>query len=81
MFLFSLMLTIRLSRAGRKHIPFFRIVLTDHRQSAKHGYLKVLGSWNALSKELHFDRAEAEKYVSCGAKYSESLAKIVSTAK
>jgi len=53
------MLKIRLSRSGRKHVPFFHIVLTEHSQSAKHGYIKILGYYNATTKELKFDEADA----------------------
>lgn len=39
------MLKIRLQRTGRKHEPTFRLVLTDHRNSAKTGrFLEILGS-------------------------------------
>ena len=71
------MLKIRFSRVGRTHTPFFRIVITEHRQSAKHGYIKVLGFYNPVSKEFSLDKAEAEKYVSNGAQYSDSLKKVM----
>jgi small subunit ribosomal protein S16 len=75
------MLKIRLSRAGRKHVPFFRIVLTEHSQSAKHGYIKVLGHYNPITKVLDFDRAEAEKHVKNGAQYSPTVEKILNRSK
>ncbi|MFZ4461918.1 MAG: 30S ribosomal protein S16 [Patescibacteria group bacterium] len=75
------MLKIRLSRAGRKHVPFFRIVLTEHSQSAKHGYIKVLGHYNPITKELEFDRDEAAKYIKNGAQYSPTVEKILNRAK
>lgn len=75
------MLKIRLSRAGRKHVPFFRIVLTEHSQSAKHGYIKVLGHYNPITKELEFDREEAAKYIKNGAQYSPTVEKILNRAK
>ncbi len=71
------MLKIRLSRAGRKHVPFFRIVLTEHRQSAKHGYQEVLGHYNPITKELDIDMDAANNYVANGAQYSDSLKKIL----
>jgi ribosomal protein S16 len=30
------MLKIRLSRAGKRNMPFFRIVVTEHTAAAKH---------------------------------------------
>ncbi|HRI35525.1 MAG TPA: 30S ribosomal protein S16 [bacterium] len=71
------MLKIRMSRAGRKHVPFFRIVLTEHAQSAKHGFQKILGFYNPISKELRIDMDEASKYIAQGAQYSESLKKVL----
>ena len=71
------MLKIRLARTGRKRIPFFRIVLTEHRAAAQHGYMKVLGFYNPITKELKLDQEEAKKYIAHGAQYSDSLKKIV----
>ncbi len=71
------MLKIRLSRVGRKHVAKYRVVLTDHRQSAKHGFLKVLGSYDPHTKTLDMDMETAEGYIKNGAQYSETLAKII----
>ncbi|MDD2891413.1 MAG: 30S ribosomal protein S16 [Candidatus Gracilibacteria bacterium] len=75
------MLKIRLSRSGRKHVPFFHIVLTEHKQSAKHGYIKVLGFYNPITKELKFDEKDAAPYIANGAQYSETLAKVLAKSK
>lgn len=72
-----LMLKIRLSRVGRKHVAKYRVVLTDHRQSAKHGFIKILGSYDPHTKTLVMDQAEADKYIATGAQYSDTLAKII----
>lgn len=71
------MLKIRLSRAGRKHVPFYRIVLTEHTQAAKHGYLQVLGHYNPITKEFVLDKETADKYVRNGAQYSDTLKKLI----
>lgn len=71
------MLKIRLSRAGRKHIPFYRIVLTEHSQAAKHGYLKVLGHYDPIKKDFSIDTEEAQKYVQNGAQYSDTVKKLI----
>ena len=71
------MLKIRLSRVGRKHVAKYRVVLTEHRQSAKHGFIKVLGSYDPHTKILITDQAEADKYLATGAQYSDTLAKII----
>ncbi len=71
------MLKIRLSRVGRKHVAKYRVVLTDHKQSAKHGFIKVLGSYDPHTKTLDMDMVTADHYVKNGAQYSETLAKIL----
>ncbi len=73
------MLKIRLSRVGRKHVAKFRVVLTDHRESAKHGFIKVLGSYDPHTKALDLNLEEANGYIKNGAQYSETLAKIVAS--
>lgn len=71
------MLKIRLSRAWRKNLPFYRIVLTEAKKAPQHGYQKVLGFYNPTTKELKIDKAEAEVHVKNGAQYSPSLKKIL----
>lgn len=75
------MLKIRLSRVGRKHVAKYRVVLTEHRQSAKHGFIKVLGSYDPHTKTLDMDMVTAEQYIKNGAQYSETLAKIIARSK
>ena len=58
------MLKIRLSRAGRKNLPFYRIVLTEAKKAPQHGYQKVLGFYNPITKELKIDSDEAQKHIS-----------------
>ena len=46
------MLKIRLSRAWKRNMAFFKIVLTEHTKAAKHWYKEVLGFYNPISKEF-----------------------------
>jgi small subunit ribosomal protein S16 len=72
------MLKIRLSRAGKRNMPFFRIVLTEHTKAAKHGYMKVLGFFNPISKEFKIkDIEEVKKYISNGAQFSPRMKKLL----
>ena len=75
------MLKIRLSRVGRKGIPLFRVVVTEHSQSAKHGYIEILGHYNPITKAFDFDQKKADAYVKNGAQYSDTLQKIVNRTK
>jgi small subunit ribosomal protein S16 len=72
------MLKIRLSRAGKKNTPFFRVVLTEHTKAAKHGYKEVLGFYNPISKEFKLKDVEKIKnYLSHGVQFSPRLEKLV----
>jgi small subunit ribosomal protein S16 len=70
------MLTIRLSRIGRRNLPFFRIVLSDHRKSAKKGYKEVLGWHNPLKHESEINVDRTKELIALGAQMSEKAAKI-----
>ena len=72
------MLKIRLSRAGKKNMPFFRIVLTEHTAAAKHGYKKVLGFFNPITKEFKLKNIdEVKKYISNWAQFSPRMKKLL----
>ncbi len=72
------MLKIRLSRAGKKDMPFFRVVLTEHTAAAKHWYKEVLGFYNPLTKEFNIkDLEKIKKYLSNGVQFSPRVEKLI----
>lgn len=72
------MLKIRLSRAGKKNSPFFRVVLTEHTRAAKHGYKEVLGFYDPFSKEFKLKDVEKIKgYASNGVQFSPRVQKLM----
>jgi small subunit ribosomal protein S16 len=72
------MLKIRLSRAGKRNMPFFRIVVTEHTAAAKHGYREVLGFYNPISKEFKIkDLDKVKAYVSNGVQFSPRMGKLM----
>lgn len=72
------MLKIRLSRAGKKNMPFFRVVVTEHTAAAKHWYKEVLGFYNPLSKEFKIkDLEKVKTYVSNGVQFSPRVEKLL----
>ena len=74
------MLKIRLSRAWKKNMPFFRVVLTEHTAAAKHWYKEVLGFYNPLTKELKLkDLEKIKKYLSQGIQFSPRVEKLIKT--
>ena len=68
------MLKIRLQRVARKHIPIFRVVLTDSKNSTKSGkYKEVLGTYNLMTDEKRVDAERVKYWISKGAQPSGTL--------
>lgn len=70
------MLTVRLSRGGRKNDPVYTIVATDSRKSRDGGYLEKLGQYNPKDantslKNVKVDRLKA--LVAVGATISDTV--------
>ncbi|MBL8833294.1 MAG: 30S ribosomal protein S16, partial [Rhodospirillales bacterium] len=49
-------LKIRMSRAGTKHRPFFKIVIADSRKARDGAFVERVGSYNPLLPKEHKDR-------------------------
>jgi len=72
------MLKIRLSRAGKRNMPFFRVVVTEHTAAAKHGYKEVLGYYNPISKEFKLkDLDKVKTYLSNWVQFSPRVEKLI----
>lgn len=68
------MLTIRLTRKGKKNQPFFRVVVTDKRNSSKGGRaVEDLGYVDPLTKKKNFKKERVLYWISKGAKPSPSI--------
>jgi small subunit ribosomal protein S16 len=71
---------IRLSRQGRKHIPFYHIVATDSRAPRDGKYIERLGMYNPKTNpatiEINFDRALY--WLQSGAQLTETCRNIFS---
>ena len=62
------MVRIRLSRKGKKHYPFYRIVVTDIRTKRDGAPIEEIGTYNPTTKELKVDKAKVEEWIKKGAK-------------
>jgi small subunit ribosomal protein S16 len=72
------MLKIRLARAWKKNMPFFRVVLTEHLSAPKSWYKEVLWFYNPLSKEFKIKEIEKIKeYLSHGVQLSPRVEKLL----
>ncbi len=68
------MLKIRLQRVARKHIPIFRVVLTDSKNSTKSGkFHEVLGTYNLMTDEKKVDADRIKYWISKGAQPSGTV--------
>lgn len=68
------MLTIRLFRIGKKHQPFFRIVVADKKNSCQAGkFLEIVGFYNPLTKEKNLKLERIKYWLSVGAKPSSTV--------
>lgn len=68
---------IRLSRVGKKHAPYYRIVAIDSRKKRDGESLDILGTYNPLDGSIiqfHNDRIEA--WVAKGAIMTDSVKRL-----
>lgn len=81
------MLSIRLSRVGKKHQPAYRLLVMDARKDPWGDYLENLGSYDPFSKKAELKAERVKYWISVGAKPSPTVwnllvgQKIVSGAK
>lgn len=76
------MLKIRLQRTGRENIPFYRIVVAEHKSSVKGKYIEKLGFYNPLVKPWEFkvDTDKVAEWIKKGAKPSNTVARLLKAA-
>ena len=68
------MLTIRLTRKGKKNQPFFRVVIVDKRSSTKGGRaVEDLGYVDPLKKRKSFNKERIQYWISKGAQTSATI--------
>lgn len=70
------MVTIRLSRFGRKKAPFYRVVVVDSSKKTTGRYLEVVGTWNPIKKALKIEKDKIKKWVEKGATLSATVKKL-----
>ena len=76
------MLTIRLTRKGKKNQPFFRVVLVDKRNSSTSGKsIEDLGYVDPLKKRRSLKADRIKYWISKGAKASVTIHNLLVTEK
>lgn len=72
------MLKIRLRRQGRKHQPYYRIVVVEHTAPVQGQYLVNIGHYDPKKKQLVVNKELACEWMNKGAKPSNTVAKLFS---
>ena len=69
------MVKIRLRRMGARNSPYYRIVVSDSRRTARAEVLEELGSYDPVAGigKVRLDRARAEFWVGKGARVSPTV--------
>ncbi|MBU6339355.1 MAG: 30S ribosomal protein S16 [Rickettsiales bacterium] len=73
------MLKIRLSRGGRKNVPFYRILVTNSTSPRDSKFLEKLGTYNPLladdnGSRVTINKERTEYWLSVGARPSDRVA-------
>lgn len=73
------MLVIRLTRAGAKKRPFYRVIVTESRAPRDGAVLETLGTYNPTTKPetLKIDRERLAHWLKNGARPSDTVRTIV----
>ncbi len=70
------MLKIRLRRGGKKHQPYYRIVIAEHTSPVKGKYRDLIGNYNPRTKKIVLNKEKALEWMNKGAKPSNTVAKL-----
>jgi small subunit ribosomal protein S16 len=67
------MLTIRLSRIGKKKKPMYRLIISEKARDPYGRALEIFGSYNPFSKELQVDSERINYWIGKGAGMSPTV--------
>lgn len=70
------MVTIRLSRYGRKKAPFYRVIVVDSRKKRDGAFLETLGFWNPEKNDKKIDKVNFDAWIKKGAQVSDTVKKL-----
>ncbi|MCE9575205.1 MAG: 30S ribosomal protein S16 [Deltaproteobacteria bacterium] len=68
---------IRLSRAGKKKAPFYRVVAADKRRARDGKFIDLIGTYDPRTKVLKLDGERYQKWIKVGAQPSGTLTALV----
>jgi small subunit ribosomal protein S16 len=75
------MLAIRLRRVGAKKMPFFRVVVAEHREARDGAFVEILGHYypRATPAKVELDRERVDYWLSKGARPSDTVRTLLAT--
>jgi small subunit ribosomal protein S16 len=70
---------IRLTRLGRKKMPYYRIVVADIEAKRDGRFLDIVGTYDPLKDpaEIHFDAAKLQSWLDQGAKPTQTVKSLI----
>ena len=73
------MLSIRLTRMGRRHKPFYRVVVADSRRARDGRFIEILGHYDPLKQpeEINIDKEKVNEWIDKGAKPSDTVRSLI----
>lgn len=74
------MLKLRLKRIGRKRSPSYRLVIMENTTRRDGRPIEEVGYYNPISKNCKFDSEKIQKWLSCGAQPTETVANLLKKA-
>jgi small subunit ribosomal protein S16 len=75
------MLKLRLKRAGRKGSPSYRLVIIENSSRRDGRPIDEIGFYNPITKQSYFDKSKIEKWLSNGAKPTQTVLNLFLKAK
>jgi small subunit ribosomal protein S16 len=69
---------IRLARKGKRHEPFYHVVVVDERMPRDGRFIEVLGTYDPKNKEKRFccKKERMEYWLGKGAKLTETVSEL-----
>ena len=71
------MLSIRFSRTGKKHQPYFRILVQEKLRDPQGKFVEIIGNYNPRTKELNIKEDRAKYWLGVGAKPSDTVHRLL----
>ena len=73
------MLAIRLKRMGRKHRPYYRIVVSENDRVPRGQFVEEIGYYHPIdeAKTVKLDKERAEYWITKGARPSPTVASLL----